>query len=124
MIIKNASDEEILNVLVPPNIEPLVITFGSETTVMALISIIKEKVGLDLPNSAIFFPRFGMWLDESHQLFNYNFLDDNIVEFRVRANQIVLRIYIFELDLTIAIKVLPSQTASGILILIIEIFEQ
>lgn len=51
-----------------------------------------------------------MWLEETQYLVSYNFTERNDLEFRTRADQIVIRVYLSDFDLTIAIKVLPSQT--------------
>jgi hypothetical protein len=106
---------EVLDVVVPPNTTPIAVTYKPETTVANLISQVKDRLQSDIPNCGIFFPRYGMWLDEANLLFNYNFTEQNKVEFRARVDQIVVRIYICDYDLTIAIKVMPTQTTTGYL---------
>jgi mevalonate kinase len=97
----------------------------SEKTVAELITRVEEMLQSSTANVGIFFSKYGMWLDEKLCLFNYNFDDDNqLLEYRTRADQVLVRIYISTYELTFAIKVLPSQRTAGSLFLIVKMLRQ
>lgn len=102
-----------LSVGVPSTGEKYPLFVLPSSRIQQVISEIKEISSQDISNGGLYLSRLGAWLDEERQLFQYTIGDDDILEFRTKANQAVLRILIFDFQVTIAIKVLPDMTASS-----------
>jgi mevalonate kinase len=90
----------------------------SDKKAAEIISQVEEMLNSPTENGGIFFSKYGMWLNETLPLINYNFEDNQLLEYRTRSNQVLIRIYISTYDLTFAVKALSSQTGAGILYLI------
>ncbi|KAI8915557.1 ras guanine nucleotide exchange factor domain-containing protein [Gorgonomyces haynaldii] len=113
LLLKHITDIDSLQVAVPPQPGTATYNFGYDMLVCDLIATLKQKHAMDQPNVGLYYPSFGMWLDETKTLLSYNF-EQGHVELRAMANQIVVRIYLAEFDQTIAIRVLPNQTGGDV----------
>lgn len=90
------------------------IKYDFDCTVAETIKVLRNRLQFDNNVACgLYHPRLGMWLDSQKTLFSYD-LDHNVpIEFRVQANEFLLRISLLDFDQKIGIKVLPSFRVSG-----------
>lgn len=102
-----------ITVTVPPSKLKTTVQITTELTVALLIDKMNSTLDQPLANGELYFPKYGMWLEDVQYLANYNFTSQNTLEFREKANMLLVRIYLCDFDVTIATKALPSQTGGG-----------
>ncbi|KAJ3272827.1 hypothetical protein HDV01_005255 [Terramyces sp. JEL0728] len=119
LLLKHATDVGTLLIDAPPALENMKIKYDFDCTVAETIKVLRNR--LQFENNVtcgLYHPRLGMWLDTQKTLFSYD-LDHNVpIEFRVQANEFLLRISLLDFDQKIGIKVLPTFRVSDVLAII------
>ncbi|KAJ3258646.1 hypothetical protein HK103_003435 [Boothiomyces macroporosus] len=119
LLLKHATDVGTLLINAPPAQENMKIKYDFDCTVAETIKVLRNRLQFDNNVACgLYHPRLGMWLDSQKTLFSYD-LDHNVpIEFRVQANEFLLRISLLDFDQKIGIKVLPSFRVSDVLAII------
>jgi hypothetical protein len=84
------------------------------TPAITISNFEKEHPELQMPNAGFYYPRFGMWIEGEKLLLNYNISAQDSLQYRTKANQVILRIYLQEFDFTFAIKALQNQRIADV----------
>ncbi|KAI8905244.1 hypothetical protein DFJ77DRAFT_443742 [Powellomyces hirtus] len=113
--LRHVTDVEQTTVIVPPSTTPHPFKYGFNMLVKDAVASLKAA---HLPSEdegryGLYYPRLGIWLEDSRTVFSYDLQPEKSLELRALANQFLLRIYISEFDQKIALKVLPGLRASG-----------
>lgn len=114
LVLQSITEEVDLFYTVPPSDQKISIKYRFESTPKDLIQSIRETVHFETINCGLYNPRLGIWLDLTKTLFSYD-LTDQCLQFRVKANEFLLRIMLDDFDQKIGLKVLPSFRISDVL---------
>ncbi|KAJ3321086.1 hypothetical protein HDV06_004644 [Boothiomyces sp. JEL0866] len=119
LLLKHATDVGTLLINAPPATDNMKIKYDFDCSVAETIKVLRNRLQFDSNvTCGLYHPRLGMWLDSQKTLFSYD-LDHNVpIEFRVQANEFLLRISLLDFDQKIGIKVLPTFRVSDVLAII------
>ncbi|KAI9011465.1 ras guanine nucleotide exchange factor domain-containing protein [Gaertneriomyces semiglobifer] len=117
--LKHVEDIERTCVIVPPSSVRHTLEYGFDAVVKDVVAKLREEhVGNKEEKYGLYYPRYGIWLEDGKTLFSYDLQPEHHLELRALANQFLLRIYLPQFDQKIALKALPNLRTSDVIAMI------
>ncbi|TPX31310.1 hypothetical protein SmJEL517_g05330 [Synchytrium microbalum] len=109
------SHNEKMVLTIPPSSTKHTFEYNFDLTIKdAVANLLKDHLPTEEGRYGLYYPRFGIWLDDTKALFQYDIVQEIPVELRALAAEFLMRIQVPEFDTKFGIKVLPTLRVSDV----------